>query len=61
MGQADNNENCWPSRQQELLLKASLLRGKEALSAWEEWRSDVDIEQVDVASHRLLPLLYHAQ
>jgi len=58
MDRTHNNENCWPTRRQELLLKASLLNGKEALSAWEEWRSDVDIEQLDVASHRLLPLLY---
>jgi hypothetical protein len=49
---------CLPSPQQELLLRAALLRGKDAIEAWKEWKSVVDIEQVDHASHRMLPLLY---
>ena len=49
---------CWPTRQQELLLRAALLPGKNAIEAWEEWKSSVDIDQIDPGSHRLLPLLY---
>lgn len=59
MDMMNNNENCWPTWQQELLLKASLLQGGEAISAWEKWRSSVNIEQLDPGSHRLFPLLYH--
>jgi len=50
--------HCLPSPQQELLLKASLLEGNEAIEAWEEWKSTVDVNLVDSASHRMLPLLY---
>ncbi len=50
---------CFPSAQQELLLRAALLRGNDAIEAWKEWKSCVDVEQVDSGSHRLLPLLYH--
>lgn len=48
----------WPTRQQELLLRAALLQGKDAIDAWHAWVSDVDIEQLDLGSRRLLPLLY---
>jgi len=47
-----------PSPEQELLLKAALLKGPEAIEAWEEWKSGVDLEELDPASHRMLPLLY---
>jgi hypothetical protein len=50
---------CFPSPQQELLLRAALLRGQDAIEAWKEWKSCVDLEQVDLGSHRMLPLLYH--
>jgi hypothetical protein len=49
---------CWPNQYQEYLLKASLLKGKEAIDAWYEWKSNVDVDQLDMGSHRLLPLLY---
>jgi hypothetical protein len=49
---------CWPTAQQELLLRASLLQGKEAINAWKEWQSNVDVDQLDWGSHRMLPLLY---
>lgn len=59
MGNKTNgNKDCWPTRQQELLLKASLLRCKGVISAWEEWKSGADIEQLDPGSYNLLPLLY---
>lgn len=47
-----------PTLHQELLLRAALLKGPEAIEAWKEWKSSVDIESLDPASHRMLPLLY---
>jgi hypothetical protein len=50
-----------PTQQQELLLHAALLKGREALDAWKEWRSRVDIDDIDrldPGSYRILPLLY---
>lgn len=51
-------EGCWPTRQQELLLRAALLQRKESLDAWHEWKSSVDFDQLDPGSLRLLPLLF---
>jgi hypothetical protein len=48
---------CWPTRQQELLLKAALLTGEPAIQAWERWISQVDINDLDQGSLRLMPLL----
>lgn len=50
---------CWPTLQQELLLRAALLKGDHAVAAWREWSSLVDIDHVDAGSYRLLSLLYH--
>ena len=49
---------CWPTHPQELLLKAALLPREAALAAWEEWLTVADLERLDWASDRLLPLLY---
>jgi hypothetical protein len=49
----------WPNKEQELMLRACLLRDNEALIAWQAWRSRVDIDTLDPGSNRLLPLLYH--
>jgi len=52
----------WPTQLQELLLRAALLKGSDAVDAWKEWRSRVDIDDIDhldPGSYRLLPLLYH--
>jgi hypothetical protein len=49
---------CWPTREQELLLQACLLPGERALEAWHQWKSVADIDDVDLGSFRLLPLLY---
>src|SRR4030042_4414622 len=49
---------CWPTRQQELLLRASLLKGDEAVDAWHEWKSKVDVDSLDQVSLHFLPLLY---
>ncbi|MDF5726198.1 MAG: nucleotidyltransferase family protein [Rhizonema sp. PD37] len=43
---------------QALLLQAVLLKGQAALSAWEQWQSEVDIEILDANSYVLLPQLY---
>ena len=49
----------WPSTMQELLLRASLLQGSEAIDAWNILRSIIDINKLDTQSQDLLPLLYH--
>ncbi|MEA5550651.1 nucleotidyltransferase family protein [Anabaena cylindrica UHCC 0172] len=40
------------------LLKATLLIGQPMLTAWENWRYSVDIENLDNSSYLLLPQLY---
>jgi len=54
--QVEPEANCWPTPEQELLLRAALRDGE--VGAWEEWRRRVRLEDVDAGSHRLLPLLY---
>jgi len=41
-----------------MLLQAAHLQGKDAIKAWQEWKSGVDIDHLDAGSYRLLPLLY---
>ena len=48
-----------PTPEQELLLKAALLDGDAAAESWLAWRERINIENVDFASQRLLPLLHH--
>lgn len=49
----------FPTREQELLLRAALLQGEPALRAWQNWKVHVNLEQgLDTGSYRLLPLLY---
>jgi hypothetical protein len=47
-----------PTREQSLLLKASLQEKDAAIDAWYEWKSSVDVDRLDEGSHLLLPLLY---
>jgi hypothetical protein len=49
---------CLPSKQQEFLLKAALLKGDAAIDAWAQWKSHIDLDRIDHDSSRLLPLLY---
>jgi hypothetical protein len=49
---------CLPSKQQELLLKAALLKGDAAIDAWIQWKSSTDLNRIDHDSSRLLPLLF---
>lgn len=51
--------DCRPTKQQELLLKAALLYGKDAKEAWEKWKDVTDIDRLDPGSYRMLPLLYN--
>ena len=56
---AVNNEaGCWPTRDQELMLRAALLQGEPALESWNEWRRSVNLEVIDYGSHRMVPQLY---
>jgi hypothetical protein len=50
---------CWPTPEQTLLLRAALLPEPEARAAYASWRETADIERVDPASYRILPLLAH--
>lgn len=56
---AVNNESgCWPTRDQELMLRAALLQREPALESWNEWKRNVNIDVIDYGSHRMVPLLY---
>ncbi len=49
---------CWPTGDQELLLRAALLSGDAARSAWESWQArGTGFDDLDQGSIRLLPLL----
>jgi len=47
-----------PTAEQELLLRACLLRDEAGLEAYREWARRVDVETLDYGSFRMLPLLY---
>jgi len=46
------------TRTQRLLLAAALEEGDARISAWQQWRESVDLDTLDGASFRLIPLLY---
>jgi len=48
----------WPTREQALLLRACLLIGEDAINAFQDWKSSVELDYVDPGSYRLFPLLY---
>jgi hypothetical protein len=48
----------WPTRQQELLLRAALLDDEPSEEAWRTLRPRLDIDRLDVGSTVLLPLVY---
>jgi hypothetical protein len=58
MRASGTNRDCWPTRQQALLLRAALLQGRPALDAWQGWKSQADIDHLDPGSFRVLPQLY---
>src|SRR5262249_16920252 len=47
----------WPTREQQLLLRAALASGSEARDAWASWKASADVGHLDEGSRRLLPLL----
>jgi hypothetical protein len=49
---------CWPTQSQELILRAALLRGSEALDAWNHWKQNVNPDKLDAGTHRMVPQLY---
>lgn len=51
-------EGIWPSLKQELLIRACISTGDELVDAWQQWRSQVDIDFLDTSSKYLLPALY---
>jgi len=51
-------QNCMPTKSQENLLKAALLDGDEALEAWNAWRTETNLADIDYGTQRMLPLLY---
>ena len=48
---------CWPTHEQELLLKAALFRGQPSVDAFTEWERVVGFDHLDEGSYRMLPLL----
>ncbi|HKQ58203.1 MAG TPA: nucleotidyltransferase family protein [Candidatus Eisenbacteria bacterium] len=50
----------WPTTGQELLLRASVMDGEDAIAAWGSWKSHHDLieSHLDHGSFRLLPLVY---
>lgn len=48
-----------PTVLQELLLRAALAEGDEALVSWRQWQQQADLNRLDGGTVRLLPLLYH--
>ena len=57
MPAARRRPDAWPTREQERLLRAALLRGPLALEAWDEWKAGADMDHLDAGSYRLLPQL----
>jgi len=47
-----------PDAEQELLLRAALDEGPEALSAWRRWRRGRPLASIDNVGHQVLPLVY---
>jgi hypothetical protein len=50
--------NYWPTREQELLLRAALGSAAETAAAWAAVRPRLDLDGLDLASQRILPLVY---
>jgi hypothetical protein len=52
---------CWPTPQQERLLRAALVADAATASAeWHAWVAGADLERLDEGSFRLLPLAYRS-
>lgn len=51
-------ETCWPTPTQRLLLRAALCHDAQAVDAWTRAQREIDLDQLDAGSIRLLPLVY---
>ena len=49
---------CWPTASQEVLLRAALRPGVEAVDAWWQWCATSDLDRLDHFSTQLLPQVY---
>ena len=49
----------WPDYDDELLLRAALLDGENAISAWRKWHAGACYDPIDYTQQRVLPLLYN--
>ncbi|MCC7009824.1 MAG: nucleotidyltransferase family protein [Acidobacteria bacterium] len=49
---------CWPTAEQDALLRAALLDGDDARAAWRTWERTAGFPEIDEGSVRLLPLVY---
>ena len=58
-GPPSKTDMCWPSAAQEKLLRACFLSGPAAARDFKAWRGEVDLDQLDEFSLRLLPILIH--
>src|SRR5687768_8027820 len=60
MNDPAENEFVWlPTIEQELLLKAGLLKDSSAITAWQNCKNTISPETLSEAETRLLPLIYH--
>jgi hypothetical protein len=53
-----NSGGFFPTEEQELLLRAAIVRGEGAGQAWRDWQARVDLDTIDAGGMRLLPLIY---
>ena len=54
----DAMSGCWPTPDQELLLRAAFLDGDAAYEAWDQWTGTPAARVLDPESYRLFPLLF---
>lgn len=58
MTTAEPRPGCWPTLEQQWLLRAALEQSTEGLAAWEAWRQTAHLDQPLYGTQHLLPLLY---
>lgn len=58
MQSPDAPGGCWPTPEQEWLLRAALERDDKGLEAWARWKETANFDQLDQAAYRLLPMVY---
>ncbi|MEM6705646.1 MAG: nucleotidyltransferase family protein [Acidobacteriota bacterium] len=51
------SETAEPTSPQRLLLRAALGEGDAVERAWQQWRAEIDFDDIDYASQRLVPLV----